>query len=269
VSESSASAAVEVSLDPLGAFTVFTAEIDSWWVRGPINFFDASNAVEMRFEPGVGGRILEIYDEASGAALELGRVTVWEPGARLAYRSSVDDTEVDVRFEGVEGGTRVRVTQSLVPGGERALLFWPRVLRWLVPWCRERDGAGGGTRELARLSVAIYYEDPAAAARWLARVFQLGSWAGIPAEGEEPLWIELHVGSVAVFLFRREGESTETSPTHALWVYVDDLDSHFAHARANGARIVSGIETHGYRGYVAEDVEGRRWTFAQARPTMA
>jgi uncharacterized glyoxalase superfamily protein PhnB len=42
----------------------------------------------------------------------------------------------------------------------------------------------------------------------------------------------------------------------------------FASANSKGARIVEGIHQHGYRAYVAEDPEGHRWTFAQARPTM-
>lgn len=133
MTERSASAEVKVALDPTRAFTAFTDEIDSWWVRGPINFFDASRAVEMRIEPGVGGRVLEIYDGAQGDVLELGRITVWEPGAQLTYRSLVDDTEVDVRFEAVEGGTRVSVNQTVLPGGERAFLFWPNVLAGWAP----------------------------------------------------------------------------------------------------------------------------------------
>ena len=269
MTERSASAAVEVAVDPSRAFTAFTNEIDAWWVRGPINFFDASRAVAMRIEPGVGGRVLEIYDDARGDALELGRITVWEPGARLTYRSLVDDTEVDVRFEAVEGGTRVSVTQTVLPGGEHALLFWPNVLRWLVPWCDERDGGAPARGEIARLSIALYYEDPAGAARWLARVFQLGSRSGIPADGEDPPWIELHHGNVALLLFKLAGQRLrEASVTHMPWAYVDDLDDHFAHARAAGAKIVSDIQQHGYRAYTVEDLEGRRWTFAQARPTM-
>ena len=266
----SASASVHVAVEPLTAFKAFTDEIDSWWVRGPINFFDSGRAVAMRVEPGVGGRLLEIYDDASGDALELGRIEVWEPGARLKYRSLVDDTEVDVRFDAVEGGTRVSVTQTLLPGGERAFYFWPNVLRWLVPWCDERDGVRPTPREIARMSIALYYEDPAAAARWLARVFQLGSWSGIPSEGEEPEWNELHHGNVAVLLFPLERQRAHDEPvTHEPWAYVDDLEAHFAHAKAAGATILSEIEQQGYRAYSAEDLEGRRWTFAQARPTMA
>jgi uncharacterized glyoxalase superfamily protein PhnB len=254
-------------MEPKRAFTAFTDEIDSWWVRGPINFFDASRAAEMRIEPGVGGRVLEVYDSALGDALELGRITVWEPGAQLTYRSLVDDTEVDVRFEAVDGGTRVSVNQTVLPGGERAFLFWPVALRWLSSWCDDPDRARG---EIARLSIALYYEDPAAAARWLARVFQLASWSGIPAEGEDPQWIELHHGNVAVLLFRLDGQGLQDGlVTHVPWAYVDDLDAHFAHAKVTGATIVSEIQQHGYRAYTAEDLEGRRWTFAQARPTMA
>jgi uncharacterized glyoxalase superfamily protein PhnB len=268
VTKSSASAAVTVAVDPAKAFAAFTDEIDSWWVRGPINFFDSGRAVAMRIESGVGGRVLEVYD--GNDALELGRITVWEPGVQLTYRSLVDDTEVDVRFDAVADGTRVRVTQTLLPGGERAFYFWPNVLSWLVPWCEERDGAGPAPREIARLSIALYYEDPVGAARWLARVFQLGSWSGLPAEGDDPEWIELHHGNVALLLFPLEGQrSQDAPPTHMPWAYVDDLDAHFAHAKATGAKIVSEIQQHGYRAYTAEDLEGRRWTFAQARPTMA
>ncbi|HET7855440.1 MAG TPA: VOC family protein [Gaiellaceae bacterium] len=262
MSERSASASVDVKVEPLAAFTAFTDEIDSWWVRGPINFFDSGRAVGMRIEPGVGGRVLEVYD---GDALELGEITAWEPGERLAYRSRVDDTEVDVRFEAIEGGTRVSVTQTLLPGGEEAFFFWPRILRWLGSWLNERDGRA----EIARLSIALYYEDPATAARWLARVFQLGSWSGIPAEGQEPDWIELHHGNVALLLFRLDGASQDAPVTHMPWAYVDDVDAHFAHAKTSGAKIVSEIKQHGYRAYTAEDLEGHRWTFAQARPTMA
>jgi uncharacterized glyoxalase superfamily protein PhnB len=267
VTESSASAAVTVAVDPAKAFAAFTDEIDSWWVRGPINFFDSARAVAMRIEPGVGGRVLEIYDGSN--ALELGEITVWEPGSQLTYRSLVDDTEVDVRFDAVADGTRVRVTQTLLPGGERAFYFWPTVLSWLVPWCDKPGGARPASREIARLSIALYYEDPVRAARWLAHVFQLGSWSGIPAEGSDPEWIELHHGNVALLLFPLDGQrSQDASITHVPWAYVDDLDAHFAHAKTAGANIVSEIEQQGYRAYTAEDLEGRRWTFAQARPTM-
>ncbi len=92
---------------------------------------------------------------------------------------------------------------------------------------------------------------------------------GHSGRGEEPDWIELHHGNVAILLFPLEGNlPPDGRVTHEPWVYVDDLDAHFAHATAAGATIVSEIHQHGYRAYSAEDLEGRRWTFAQARPTM-
>jgi uncharacterized glyoxalase superfamily protein PhnB len=254
VSERSASAEVEVAADPDGAFSAFTEEIDSWWVRGAINFFDAARAVEMRIEPGEGGRVLEVYEDD---ALELGRITVWEPGARLSYRSSVDDSEIDVLFEPVDTGTRVRVTQTLVPGGEKMFDFWPRVVRWFASAQVEPRPT-----EIAPFSVALYYEDPVAAAHWLQRVFQLRSWTDV-LETAEGTWVELHHGDVAILLFKGDAAGRDMP-----WVYVDDLDTHFAHAEAAGATIVSAIHQSGYRAYEAEDLEGRRWTFAQARPTM-
>ena len=57
-------------------------------------------------------------------------------------------------------------------------------------------------------------------------------------------------------------------PSHVPWLFVDDLDAHHARAVAHGAKIVEPIHHYGYRAYVADDPEGRRWTVAQARPTM-
>lgn len=50
----SVSADVNVPVDPTTAFKAFTQELDLWWVRGPINYFDAARAVAMVCEPGVG-----------------------------------------------------------------------------------------------------------------------------------------------------------------------------------------------------------------------
>ncbi|GAA1836348.1 hypothetical protein GCM10009682_63000 [Luedemannella flava] len=254
-------------MDPATAFRAFTEEIDRWWLPGPINAFDSSRLLTMRIEPGVDGRVLEIYD--NGDALELGRITVWEPGARLVFRSGVDDTEVDVRFASDGDGTRVTVEQYVLPDGDAdtAGLFWPKIAHWLVPWCRAHDAARPVHR-LAPVSVGLHYEDPAAAARWLADAFGLRSWDRIPAEGDAPDWIELHVGPVAILLFPLDGKRSPEPVTHQTWVYVDDLDAHLKRAEAAGATIVRGIGQDGYRAYTAEDLEGHRWTFAQAPPAM-
>jgi hypothetical protein len=134
MTDRSAVASVDVETDPATAFRVFTEEINLWWVRGPINFFDARRAVAMRIEPGLGGRVLEVYEDD---ALELGRITTWEPGRRLCYRSSVDDTAVDVRFDPIDGGTRVHVRQYLRTEDGTAFYFWRNVIGWFRSWCAE------------------------------------------------------------------------------------------------------------------------------------
>jgi uncharacterized glyoxalase superfamily protein PhnB len=273
MTRTSAETSVEVAVDPATAFQIFTEEIDLWWVRGPINHYDASRLAELRLEPGVGGRMLEIYDESAGDMLTTCTVTVWEPGDRLVLRGTVQDTETDIRFHQTEAGTRVTVSQYLVPGGDPSTVGfgWVNMIQTFVAWTRRRDTAPRQPRELDRLGIALYYEDPPRAARWLREVFQLGSWDvdGAPAEGETPQWIEFHVGNALLVLFPLDGTRPENAPvTHATWVYVDDLDSHFTHATKHGARIVSEIQQHGSRTYVAEDLEGYRWTFVQARPTM-
>ncbi|HZC27230.1 MAG TPA: VOC family protein [Actinopolymorphaceae bacterium] len=273
MSRTSAEASVEVAVEPDTAFRIFTEELDLWWTRGPINAFDASRLAELRLEPGVGGRLLEIYDESAGDMLATNTITVWEPGVRLVMRGTVQDTETDVRFHQTEQGTRVSVSQYLIPGGDPSTVGfgWVNMLGTYVAWTRRRDTAPRRPRELDRLGLTLYYEDPPAAARWLRSVFQLGSWDidRAPAEGENPGWIEFHVGNAAVVLLPLQGERPKNAPvTHTIWVYVDDLDAHYAHATEHGATVVSEIQLHGSRAYVAEDMEGYQWTFVQARPTM-
>jgi hypothetical protein len=139
---------VEVAVDPASAFAIFTEEIGRWWRPGPINWNDARRAVGIRIEPGVGGRWIEIWDEATGEGFECGRITAWEPGRRLAfiYRDigrDLDGSEVEVRFEAIAGGTRVtlehrgweRLGQEIAER-KRPLkrVGWANILLWYTEW---------------------------------------------------------------------------------------------------------------------------------------
>ncbi|GAA0606842.1 bleomycin resistance protein [Kribbella sandramycini] len=261
-----ATATVEVPVDPDTAFWIFTEEIDLWWVRGPINFFDAARATAMHIEPHLDGRILEVY-ALPDDVLELGRITAWSPGNHFTYRSSVDDTQTHITFTPTDSGTEVTVVQSLVQDGAKAFYFWPNVISWFPAWLSRRDTAPSTPREADRLAIALYYEDPAAAARWLHTAYGLDSWSTIPAEGSSPSWIELNVGTRAILLFPRTAPNPPQND-HSTWIFVDDLDAHFAQATAAGAKILTPIHQHGYRRYETQDLEGHHWTFAQARPTQ-
>lgn len=274
----SASSMVEVPADPQTAFTAFTDELDLWWARGPINAYDSGRLVELRCEHGVGGRILEVYDAASGDGLELARITVWEPGARVAWKSSLDDVSVDVLFEPSSGGTIVRLEATVAEGGEdRGGSSFVRVApAWFGAWVERRDGAPREPRELARLALTIRYARPAAAARWLAQAFGFDAPGPLP-DGDDPLaddahgppWIELHAGNASLVLEPLAGpQPTEASVTHVPWVFVDDVAAHLDRTRGSGATIVQELERTGFTSYVALDLEGRPWRFAQARPTQ-
>ncbi len=262
---------VEVGVDPATAFVAFTDEMDSWWVHGPINFYDAARALGRRVEPGVGGRLLEVYDQESGEGLETGRITVWEPGARLAWTSSLDDVVVEVTFTATTAGTRVRVEARIPDGGQdRGGTSWVRVTpAWFGAWCARRDRTPRGPREIAPVAVALHYAKPVTAARWLAEAFGLAPAGDLPDDESGFSWIDFRVGDVSLIVLRLDGELAEDQPaTHEPWVFVADLDAHLARATAAGATVVQPIHQHGYRAYRALDLEGHGWTFAQAPPLM-
>ena len=274
----SRSSSVKVAADPLSAFTAFADELDLWWVRGPINAYDSGRLVEMRCEPGVGGRILEVYDPESGEALELARITVWEPGRRLAWKSSLDDVAIDVRFDATEGGTIVRLEATVSEGGEDrgGSSFVSVAPPWFGAWMSRRGTVQREAHDLARIALTLHYTRPAAAARWLSEIFGFESPSPLP-QGDDPLhddqygfpWIEFHAGNASLVIEPLAGPPADhTQVTHVPWVFVDDLEAHLAHARERGATIVQDIECHGFTSYVALDLEGRRWRFAQARPTQ-
>ena len=259
---------VDVDVDPTTAFAVFTDELEQWWGNGPIDAWDSSRVVGRRIEPGVGGRILELYPDDD---LELGRVTVWEPGARVSWTSSVDDVTIDVTFEPLDGGrTRVRVDGTATgPASGEGFSFVRMTPQWL-PRHLSRRADGRARPPLGRLHVVLRYEKPAAAGRWLAAAFGFDLPGDIPDTEPDPghTWVELRVGGGAIILWSLEDGGTVSGADHLPWVFVDDLDAHLARAEAAGATIVSPIVHHGFRSYTAADCEGRQWIFAQAPPTI-
>ena len=90
-------ATVEVALPRDEAFRVFTAEAGAWYVVDRHTVADHRRTVDIRFEPGVGGRFVDVYDAATGEGREMGRITVWDPPHRLVFVDA-RDTETEVGF---------------------------------------------------------------------------------------------------------------------------------------------------------------------------
>ena len=110
-----ASASVVVHVPQAEAFRLFTEEIDRWW-RGGLRYRIGKSRGVVHLEPMLGGRLFESFETASGPKLmETGRITSFEPPARLvlswrAVNFAADETtEVEVLFEPAAGGTLVTV----------------------------------------------------------------------------------------------------------------------------------------------------------------
>lgn len=111
---------VFVKTTPARAFDVFTKQMSSWWplATHKIGKVDAKAAV---VEPFVGGRWFE--RGVDGSECEWGKVLAWDPPARVVLSWEINAdwqhdakllTEVEVRFTGEKGGTRVDVEHRLL-----------------------------------------------------------------------------------------------------------------------------------------------------------
>jgi uncharacterized glyoxalase superfamily protein PhnB len=128
----------------------------------------------------------------------------------------------------------------------------------------------------------LTYEDGVAALEWLANAFGFRECARMcdPVTGRL-MHGELEVGGGLIMLAsptpdyegpkrHRENCAQARKWSSVPWiidgvlVQVDDLDAHFAQAKASGATILSGIEDGPpARRYRAEDPEGHRWFFLE------
>jgi uncharacterized glyoxalase superfamily protein PhnB len=132
-----------------------------------------------------------------------------------------------------------------------------------------------------RLSLAVYYDDAAAAIDWLCKAFDFEIQLRVDGEGGRVEHAELTYGGALVMISSIKGDAPHdqdfVSPqaiggknTHGPCLYVDDADAHYLRAKAAGATIGIAPETHDYgddywadRGYQAIDPEGHRWWFMQ------
>jgi len=113
----------------------------------------------------------------------------------------------------------------------------------------------------------LLYEDAAAALDFLSRAFGFEELTRITEPGGRVDHAEMRIGEGEVHL----GQPDEpTSPNRLggtavqLYVYVADVDAHFARARAAGAKIEDepADQDYGDRRYHARDPEGHSWYFA-------
>ena len=134
-----------------------------------------------------------------------------------------------------------------------------------------------------RLSSAIFYNDASAAIDWLCQAFGFVVRLRVEGEGGRIEHSELTYGDALIMVAQagarpgREHFPPGASPksinganTQCLMLFVDSVDDHCAHAKANGAAIVDEPKNHDYgadywadRSYGAVDTEGHLWWFTQ------
>jgi uncharacterized glyoxalase superfamily protein PhnB len=130
-----------------------------------------------------------------------------------------------------------------------------------------------------RFSSAVVYRDAAAAIDWLCEAF--GFEVKIKVEGDKGRieHCELVYGDGLLMIAQETPESPRQwkaglrSPvslngngTQSIMFYVDNAETHCAHAKAHGARIIEELAVHDYgedywsdRSYGAADLEGHVW----------
>ncbi len=127
----------------------------------------------------------------------------------------------------------------------------------------------------------LAYEDGVAALEWLARAFGFRERARqIGADGKLAHG-EMEAGDGVIMLatptpdYESPAHHRQTCEQARKWsavpwiidgvlVYVDEVDAHFARAKAAGATILTGIQEDAPgRRYRAEDPEGHRWFFME------
>lgn len=102
---------LRVAASPEEAFDIFTAEIAAWWQPSGLFQLTPRGDGTLSFEEEV--RLITTLP--NGKVFEIGRVTAWQRGQRLAFSwrqatfTPDQITHVDVRFEAVGEETRVTV----------------------------------------------------------------------------------------------------------------------------------------------------------------
>lgn len=121
---------------------------------------------------------------------------------------------------------------------------------------------------------SISYADVPRAIEWLVRVFAFRERgeARLTWPGGSMTWLEARGGLLHVSTHDETWPQADGGASGAVMkVYVDDVDRHFARARAEGANIISEPQDGfwGGRTYRVLDPEGHRWEMSQRGRDLA
>jgi uncharacterized glyoxalase superfamily protein PhnB len=118
----------------------------------------------------------------------------------------------------------------------------------------------------------IRYKDCAAAIDWLGRAFGFAKHFVAPDADGAIAHAELSLGPGTIMLGSGRKTPDPKNPwdhvAMGVYVQVDDVDSHYARAKAAGAEIVRELAdtSYGAREYSVRDLEGNLWSFGTYGP---
>ena len=136
-------------------------------------------------------------------------------------------------------------------------------------------------KEQRNVFPGIQYRDALAAIAWLERAFGFRRQLVVPGEnGRDVAHAQIRAGEhggIVMLGSSRDDVLAYRSPrevggvTHGIYVVVDDIDAHYAQAKAAGAGIVRELAStdYGSRDYTARDPEGYVWNFGTYDPERA
>ena len=122
---------------------------------------------------------------------------------------------------------------------------------------------------MPRITPYLYYKDVGGALSWLAQAFGFQERMRMPGPGGDIMHAEMECADGVIMLGCPNADYRNPKGlgqvTQGLYVFVDDVDKHFQHAKVSGATILAEPEDqfYGDRRYTAEDPEGHQWFFAQ------
>ena len=118
---------------------------------------------------------------------------------------------------------------------------------------------------------ALRYKNGAAALEWLGRAFGFEKHfvaPGAEKDGVAHAQMTLGPGMIMLGSGKHEPGSPWDTVPQGVYVCVQDIDAHYARARAAGAEIVSELKNtdYGSRDYSVRDLEGHLWSFGTYDP---
>jgi uncharacterized glyoxalase superfamily protein PhnB len=164
------------------------------------------------------------------------------------------------------GATMVRPPADYDHGERQCRLRDPFGHEWLLGHeLTERAPVGNGSGAVRpNLFPALRFRDEFRAMDWLERTFGFARHAVYTDDTGKLVHAELKLGPGILMM----GSGPEDTLGFSIYVYVKDLDAHFARAQAAGADIIRPLRdtSYGSREYAARDLDGHVWYFGTYQP---